>query len=125
MRKNRLETEHYVAELKDGVLYVQFRPLLHIDLKSAEVIVKRRKEHFKDLPISVLIKNEKVKSIDREARDYLFNEGLVNINAVAFANVSEADQVLVTFLLGLKSHRVPCETFVNEEEAVAWLQQYV
>ena len=57
--------------------------------------------------------------------DYLFAEGLVNINAFAFANVSETNRVLINFLLDSEPRQVPGKTFYDQEKAIVWLQQHV
>ncbi len=125
MKSNYLETQYYVAELHESILHVQYKSHIRITLKDAEAIVAQRLAFFKDLQFPVLIKSAKVKSVDKDARSFLFQEGLVNVKAVAFIEGHNIDRVLATFLFGFKFPDVPCEMFENEEKALAWLRQYV
>ena len=125
MKSDYLETQYYVAELHEGILHVQYKPHIRIGLEDAEVLVAQRLEFFKDLQSPVLIKSARVKSVDKQARSFLFQEGLVNIKALAFIEGHNMDRMLATFLFGFKSPDVPCEMFENEKEALTWLRQYV
>lgn len=125
MKSNYLETQYYVAELDENILHVQYKSLIRINLDDAKAIVTQRLAFFKDLQFPVLIKSAKVKSVDKEARNFLFREGLINVKAVAFIEGYNMDRVLATYLFGLKSPDIPCEMFETEEKAVAWLRQYV
>ena len=124
MKSNYLETQYYVAELRENILHVQYKPHLHITLVDAEAIVAQRLAFFKDLQCPVLIKSAKVKSVDKKARSFLFQEGLVNIKAVAFVEGHNMDRILATFLFGFESPEVPCQMFEDEPKALAWLRQY-
>lgn len=125
MKSTYLETQYYVAQLQENILHVQYKPHLHINLADAEAIVAQRLAFFRDLQCPVLIKSAKVKSVDKKARSFLFQEGLVNIKAVAFVEGHNMDRVLATFLFGFKSPEVPCQMFEDEPKAIAWLRQYV
>ena len=124
MKTTYLETQYYVAELYNNVLHVQYKPNLHITLADAEAIVAQRLEFFKGLHCPVLIKSAKVRSVDKKARNFLFQKGLVNIKAVAFVEGHNMDRVLATFLFGLESPDIPCQMFEDETKALAWLRQY-
>lgn len=119
-----LETQYYVAELQDSIMYVQYKPLVNINLEDAKEIVAQRLRHFKDLQFPVLIKSAKVKSVDKPARKFLFNQGLINVKAVAFVEGRNMDRMIATFMFGFETPRVPCQSFNNEAEAVTWLRQY-
>ena len=125
MKSNYLETQYYVAQLHENILHVQYKSHIRITLEDAEEIVAQRLAFFKDLQSPVLVKSAKVKSVDKEARSFLFQEGLTNIKALAFIEGHNMDRVLATFLFGFKSPDVPCEMFENEEKALVWLRQYV
>ena len=125
MKSNYLETQYYVAELQKGILYVQYKPMIQISLEDAKSIVAYRLNTFNDLQVPVLIRVGKIKHINKAARSYLFSEGLINVKAVALVEEQQQDKILATFLLGFELPKAPCRSFDNEEEAVAWLQQYV
>lgn len=125
MESDYLETQYYVAKLLEGILFVQYKPMVRISLEDAQVIVADRLKTFRDAHVPVMIRIGKVKSIDKEARSFLFKEGLVNIKAVALIDEHNHDSVLATFLLGVEPPSVPCKTFDDEQKATAWLRQFV
>ena len=125
MRRGYLETKYYTAELREGVLHTQYKPLVHLNLHDAKAIVAGRLDFFQDLQAPILIKSAKVKRIDKEARDYLFSDGLININAMAFIEGKNMNRMVTTFMFRANSPTVPCQTFDDEQEALVWLQQYV
>lgn len=125
MKSDYLETQYYVAELRENILHVQYKPHLQITLADAKAIVAQRLTFFKDLQVPVLIKSTKVISVDKKARSFLFQEGLVNVKAIAFVEGHDMDRVLATFLFGFESPDIPCKMFEDEQKAIAWLHQYV
>ena len=125
MKSFYLETEYYVAELKTGILHVHYKPMMHITLEDARAIVEYRISSFNNLSVPVLIRIGKVRSVDKEARQYLFTEGITNIKAVAFIEEHAEMKRLAEFLLGVSTPKVPCQSFGSEQEALVWLQQYV
>ena len=125
MKSNYLETQYYVAELIEAILHVQYKSHIRITLDDAKAIVAQRLAFFRDLQFPVLIKSARVRGVDKEARSFLFKEGLINVKAVAFIEGYNMDRVLATYLFGLNSPDIPCEMFETEEKALVWLRQYV
>lgn len=122
-----LETRYYVAELKDNIIWVQYKPNLHLTLKDAEQIVDERLLYYQDLQAPVLIKSAKIKVIDKEARDYLFDKekGLKNLKAIAIVYSNILNKLMATILFYRHTPGIPHRMFKDEQEALGWLKQYV
>nr|WKN36833.1 hypothetical protein K4G66_31190 [Tunicatimonas sp. TK19036] len=107
-------------------MLVQYQPFLHITLADAQIIVEERTRFFKNLQFPVLIRNSKIKSIDKAARDYLFdtNYGLKNIKAIGFIENTRVDQIIIRMIFYRHTPKIPHRSFRNEPDALAWLQHY-
>ncbi|MEM9672081.1 MAG: hypothetical protein AAF992_05770 [Bacteroidota bacterium] len=118
--------QYYTATLTDSVIQVQYRQISHISIRDARTIVVDRIRYFQDRQFPVLIKRAKIKSIDKTARDFLFDTqfGLKNIKAIAFIEFSAVDQILLKFIFHQHTPRIPHRTFRNENDALAWLYLY-
>ncbi len=122
-----LETKHFVSELRENIILVQFKPNLHLTYEDAEQIVNERLLYYQNLEVPVLIKNAKIKGIDKAAREYLFDKekGLKNIKAVALVHANAINKMLATFIFHHHTPSVPHRMFTDEQKAFLWLKQYV
>lgn len=122
-----LETKYYKSELRENIIWVEFKSNLHITLEDAERIVAERLFYYQDLQAPVLIKNAKVKNIDKAAREYLFEKekGLKNLKAVAVVYSNVVNKLLATFIFHHHTPSIPHKMFTDEQKAREWLQQYV
>lgn len=122
-----LETKYFVSEFIDNIIQVQYRPSLHLTLEDAEQIVASRLAFYKDLEAPVLIKNARVKSIERAAREYLFDpeKGLKNVKAVAVVHSNIFTRLMVTLIFHRHTPAVPHKMFTDEKKAISWLKQFV
>jgi len=121
-----LVNQYYTATLTDGIVQVQYHRLSHISMQDARTLVADRIHYFQDLQFPVLIKEAKIKSIDKAARDFLFDAqlGLKNIKAIAFVESSAVDQILLKFIFHQHTPKIPHRSFRNETDALAWLNLY-
>lgn len=122
-----LETKHFVAEFADEIIQVQYKPCRHISLEDAEQIVAERLKFFKDLAAPVLIKNAKVKSVEKAAREFLFDpeRGLKNVKAVAVVYGNVVNQMLATMIFHRHTPAIPHKMFTDEQKAILWLKQFI
>ena len=123
----RLETKYFQSEMHDSIISVQYKPILHITLEDAERIVSERLSYYQDIEAPVLIKNTNIKSIDKSAREYFFDEekGLKNIKAIAIVYSNVVNKFLATFLFRCYTPTIPHRMFTDEQKAFMWLQKYV
>jgi len=75
-------------------------------------------------PIFVDIRN--VKFIDQEGRKfYAREEGKDLVNAVAFMVDSPLSRIIGSLFIGLNRLPVPVRLFASEEQALAWLREFI
>lgn len=122
-----LETKYYVAELKENIIRVQYKPRLHLTFEDAAQIVDERLLYYQDLQAPVLIKSAKIKMIDKAARDYLFDQekGLKNLKAIAIVYSNILTKLMATILFYRHTPAIPHRMFKDEQKALDWLKQYV
>ncbi|MEM6841023.1 MAG: hypothetical protein AAF944_19620 [Bacteroidota bacterium] len=122
----QLINQYCTATLTDGIVHVQYKPLLHITLEDAQFILQDRIRFFKDLRFPVLIKEAKIKGVDKEARDFFFDTqlGLKNINAIAFIESNKVDRMILKMIFHQHTPPIPHHSFQSEGKALAWLAQH-
>lgn len=125
MNQKKFENDYFYAELNDEIVTVQYKPNLHLKLDDAKRIVSERLDFFGDLQTPVLIKSSRIKSIDKQAREYLFSEGLVNITAIALVETSTVEKVLTAIVFNFTKPKIPHKVFSNNQEAIKWLRKYI
>lgn len=127
MSNMHLETSHFVSELKDNIMCVEYKPNLSISLIDAERIVSERLLYYQDLNVPVLIRNAKVKKIEKDAREFLFEKekGLKNVKAVAIVCSNIVTKMLATFIFHHHKPAIPHRMFTDEQKAINWLKQYI
>ncbi|SDL81312.1 SpoIIAA-like [Catalinimonas alkaloidigena] len=122
-----LETEYFVSELSDDIIFVQYKPNIHIRLEDAQRIVSERQKFYGNIQVPVLIKNARIKGIDKPAREYLFSKerGLKDIKAIAIVCSNVVSKLLITFIFHHHRPAIPHKMFTEEAKAISWLKQYV
>ncbi|MDF9796903.1 hypothetical protein OKW21_002166 [Catalinimonas alkaloidigena] len=125
MNHKKFENDYFYAELNDDIVTVQYKPNLHLKLDDAKRIVSERLEYFGDLKTPVLIKSSRIKSIDKQAREYLFSEGLINITAIALVETSTVEKVLTTIVFNFNKPKIPHKVFSDNQDAIKWLRKFL
>ncbi|WPP51523.1 DUF7793 family protein [Catalinimonas niigatensis] len=125
MNQNKFENDYFYAELNDNIVTVQYKPNLHLKLDDAHRIVAERLAYFGNLKTPVLIKSSRIKSIDKQAREYLFNEGLINITAIALVETSTVEKVLTTIVFNFNKPKIPHKVFSSNQDAMKWLRKFL
>ena len=122
-----LDTKYFTAEYAESIIRVQYKPRVHLSLADAEAIVAERLNFYVGVEAPVLIRNAHVKSIEKAARDYLFDKdkGLRNIKAVAVVHDNIMNRLLATMIFHRHTPSVPHKMFTDEEKAVNWLKQFI
>lgn len=127
MEKNAVETR--TARLwmgEDGILRVVNKPGVEMDLAAAEenVTTGARLSHGRKVPI--LINLGTMRSMSKEARDYLAGEkGAQATQCQALVVNNPIGKVIGNFFLGLNKPSFPIKLFTSEEAAIEWLRGFV
>jgi hypothetical protein len=119
-----IENDILKQEYKNGIIYCYFKKNT-IDIDIAKEMVKIRLEHFGDKNYPVILFDEDIKTITKEARDY-FNtdEASKGISASAIVLKNPLGKILANFIFGLKKPKVPVKFFNDVKEAEKWLENY-
>lgn len=125
MEKKVFEIEFLTAECVNGILEVQYKDDVYITLEEAKYIVDQRLKFFEDQQYPCLFRSSRLKGIDREARKYLFNEGLKNLNAIALVPNNKVGQMITTIVVNFERPKIPWAVFKKHEEAREWLKNYI
>jgi hypothetical protein len=125
MEKQVLQTEHVYWELREGILYAEYKKGAPINLLAAKIQVANRKEFTKGIKYPILIKDYGVAVIEKDARAYLTSqEGIDGIAAAAMVLTNVFSTFLGNYLIKINPPKMPVRIFKSEHEALAWLQQY-
>ena len=119
-------TCYYTWMGKDGIARTKVKP-------QAEVTIKESKENSiavnglrRDKKFPLLIDARQIKSISKEARDnFSIQNRETMITSFAVIIESPLSRIIGNFFMGLNKPSVPAKLFNNEDEAIAWLKQYL
>ena len=122
----RTEVNKYLqAQLKDGIVTVEYQPDVWLGLDDARWIVDSRLNFFGDLKFPVLIKSEHIRGIDQSACRYFLMEGMINFTAIAILELNTVERLLTNLLFDLYPQKIPHKVFSDEQKARIWLTQYL
>lgn len=120
-----LDTQYARFELKDGILLIEFKPDLEIDLKAAKQIVADRKKISEGKAYPGLGDVRFIKSASKEARAYFEKEESQDgVLAGAMLVDSVFSTLLVNFFLKVTKQKMPSKMFTNKQKALQWLAQF-
>ncbi|MFT4601885.1 MAG: hypothetical protein ACI857_002071 [Arenicella sp.] len=127
MNKEPYETDYAKLEFIEGVLRGTFKAK-KVTIDIAYKIVEDRLMYSNNESVVILISDVGLRSIDREARDYLSSDqGLAGLKASALLTNSALSKHLANFFVSITVRRpvIPTKVFSNETEAIEWLKQYI
>ena len=110
--------------IENDILFFEYKDNVEIDLDAAKAIVNDRIkfQDYKDFPI--LADFRRVKSINKEAREYLAKSGSKNVTACAVLTDSPVNRIMLNFYLKIDKPVTPTRMFSSNDEALEWLHQH-
>ncbi|HTB31955.1 MAG TPA: hypothetical protein VK808_08010 [Bacteroidia bacterium] len=126
MNKPTFSSPYISFEIKDDILYVTYLPGGAIDLEIAKEIVKSRLEYTESKPYPILVIDNGVVSMNKEARDYSSDKdgGLKGALAGAVLSKSVYSEFLGNFFLRITKPEIPAKVFTDKAKALEWLEQF-
>jgi hypothetical protein len=111
--------------LEDDIIFFKYAPLIEIDINMARELVNKRLEYTDGKSVYTLIDFTNVKSVTKEARDYMNSPdgGLKGILGGAFLSNSVVATLFVNLYLKVSNPSIPARFFTNREDAVTWLRK--
>ena len=100
-----------------------YSPKLEIDIRIAKKLVDDRLDFTQGKPVYTLIDFTNVKSVTKEARDYMNSPegGLRGLLGGAFLSNSVVATLFVNLYLKVNNPTIPAKLFTRKEEAIKWL----
>lgn len=113
------------SSVGSGIIFFKYAPSVNIDLNTAIRMVENRLEYTEGKPVYTLIDFTNVKSVTKEARDYMNSPegGLKGILGGAFLSNNVVATLFVNLYLKVSNPVIPAKFFTNKEEAIKWLNK--
>jgi hypothetical protein len=124
MNTKVLETDAAHFEIKEGIIFANYRQGIVITLDMAKDMVNRRMEFAENKSYPAIVVDDGVKSITKEARDYLAKDGAVGLIAGALVLKSVYSAYLGNFFLRLTKPPFPTKMFLDVKSALEWIEKY-
>jgi hypothetical protein len=113
----------YSHPSQPDVVFGSYAPHLHIDLAVARELIDNRIEFAEGRSVYTLIDFTNVKSVTKEARDYMNSAegGLRGLRGGAFLSNNVVSTLLVNLYLQISKPAIPARFFTNESDALRWI----
>lgn len=112
-------------EEEGDVIFFEYSPNSEIDLDRAKKLVETRLSYAGGKPSYYLIDLSNLKSVTKEAREYMSdpNGGLNGILAGAFISNKLLTTVIVNLFFQINRPVVPARFFTKKKDALEWLMK--
>jgi hypothetical protein len=121
----KFEFTSFWKEEDDDIILWNYEPRLEMDLTIAKKLVKYRLEYTQNKNVYTLIDFTHVKSVTKEARDYMSDPegGLRGVLGGAFLSNNVVAILFINLYLKVSNPIVPAKFFTRKEEALNWLKK--
>jgi len=119
------ETDSVSMWIEDDILFSNYKKQLAIDIDIAKQIVQDRITFTQGKPYFILIDFTHLKSVTKDARDYMNNPegGLKGLLGGAFVSNNIVATLFVNLFLKVSHPAIPARFFTNKTDALAWLKK--
>jgi hypothetical protein len=121
---NRWENSFAVSEIVDSINIVTYKKGIKVTLEDAKDMIRNRLKWTQNVAYPMLVLDEGIEFIAKDARDYMSNEGTQGVIAGAFVLKSVYSTFLINFYLSVTRPKVPHRMFTDRNKALEWLKQY-
>jgi hypothetical protein len=111
--------------IEEGILFGEYAPQSEVDLGLAREAVEARLKLSDGKSYPFLVDIRGLKSMSKEARVYLANEGAEGIIASALITGNAFTRTFAHLFLTINKPKVPIRLFGDWEDARKWLRQFV
>lgn len=125
---NIYENEYCSFRLDGQILVSKFKKGAILNLTAAKSVIELRTEICNGKSYPVLILDDGIGSVTKEARDYFASpNGTVGVEAAAMVYSNSFNRMVARFFLLVSVNKllVPTDIFSNIETAKTWLNQYI
>lgn len=117
------ENEYATYHIQDGILHINYKDGIRIDLMAAVRIVEDRLRLQEGLSYNVICDIRGLREVDKSARDYLALEGSILVKSVAYIIETNVSKALSEFYLRISKPPIPSRTFTDLAAARAFLKK--
>ena len=127
MSFTRCHCENEFAQfwILNGILFLEYKPNVVIDLKVAQQIVTDLMGVQNEKSYPVFCDIHGIVSIDKAARDYFAHSGSIFTKAVGLLGSPNISQTLISFYLRINKPKTPTRFFTDKAGALAFLESYI
>lgn len=115
------ENEYATYHIQNGILHINYKDQVSIDLTAAVRIVEDRLRLQEGLSYNVICDIRGLYEVDKAARDYLAIEGSVLVKSVAYIVEKDVSKALSQFYLRISKPPIPSKIVTNLADAKAFL----
>lgn len=107
----------------EGILFFEYTPALEMNVDIAKRLVKDRLNYTNGESRFCLIDITNLKSVTKEAREYMSDPkgGLIGISGGAFISSSVLTTVIVNLFFKINRPEIPSRFFTDRTDALSWL----
>jgi hypothetical protein len=118
-------TTAFWVEDDNDIIFFKYAPKLEMNIDVAKEIVKSRLAYTGGRSVFTIIDFTNVKSVTKEARDYMnsMEGGLKGVLGGAFLSNSVVATLFINLYLKVSNPTVPAKFFTNRQDAITWLKK--
>ena len=125
MKNPSFENDTVLFELKDGILYGQYK-VTEIDLATAQEATQLRQQIVGDRTVPSIADISMVKRVPRETREYFSSpQAGQDLSAIAVVISNPVTRTMGNFFLKFHQPKYPFKLFTDLTEATVWIKQFV
>jgi hypothetical protein len=122
--EHKMENRYMEIYLENNILYSAFKQGTEMDINVAKFCVTERIKFSNNTSYRMLIEIRGLKSVTKEAREYMAEEGAALVLAAAFIISSPLSKLLGNIFLAINRPKIPSKLFTDRSEAIKWLEQF-
>lgn len=117
------ENDYVGIWIENDILFSNYKQQLSMDIDIAKQIVEDRIAFTNGKPYFILIDFTHLKSVTKEARDFMNNAdgGLKGLLGGAFVSNNVVATLFVNLFLKVSNPAIPAKFFTNKQDALDWL----
>ena len=118
-----IKTPDVFFTIDNDILFCSYKQQLEIDLETAKRIIDARVEFTNGESYPILIDFTNLKSVTKEARDYMNSPegGLKGLSGGAFLSNNVVATIFINLYLKINRPSIPAKFFTSKDEALLWL----
>lgn len=125
MREAYLENDFTRIWISNGILVMEYKPRLVMNIEIAKQIVSDRLKVSNGVSRPILLDARNFVSMDRATMKFYKTKDVVQyVTSAAFLTGNALGSLAGNIFLTLEKPLVPTKLFTDEQKAIAWLEKY-